>query len=208
MRLFLITIIFFNSILFSNESIKNIIKNIYKEAFPSIEIESITLKKFSNKDINEIKIIDKRLINPKKVFGTVVVNKNIYLKYEISAFIYVVKTTKTLKRNEQINISNAKVIKMKLKNLVSFPINPNLIGELSIKNYTPKNKIIYDYNVRKEILVKRGSIIKVISKSNDIEVLCKGKALIEGGMGETINIEINKIKRTGKVIGRQLVEME
>jgi flagella basal body P-ring formation protein FlgA len=206
MKILLILLLITN--LFSFEKVENLIKQKYKETFPSIEIKNIKITNFSNKEIKNINSIDTRLLNPKKVNGTIIINKNIYLRYQIEAFIYVVKTTKTLKRNSNITLSNTKVAKIKLLNLVSFPIKPTNIGELSVKNYTPKDKILYDYNVRKEILIKRGEIVKVVSKNPEIEVTFQAKALNDGGKGETINIEINKAKRSGKVIGKQLVEME
>ena len=201
LTLFLITNLFANKI-------TDLITQKYKETYPSIEIKNIKLTNFSNKKITKINSINTRLINTKKTTGTIIVNKDIYLRYKIDAFIYVVKTKKSIKRNSPITLSNSKVAKIKFFNLFSYPMSPLDIGKLSVRNYTPKDKIIYDYNTRKEILVKRGDMINVISKNSEIELTFRAKALNDGSKGEMISIEINNAKRKAKVIANNLVEIQ
>lgn len=203
--LFITTLVADNS---DNKEIKNIIIKQYKKTFPAMEIEKITLKNFSNRKITHINSIDTRFLNTKKTDGTIIVNKHTYLRYKIYAYIYVVKSTKVLKRNENITMNNVRVAKIKFFSLVTLPIKPSDIGNISVRNYTPKGKIIYEYNTRKGVLVTRGDVVQVVSKNSNIDVSFQAKALNDGGKGETINIDINGMKQRGKVIGKDLLEME
>ena len=166
--------------------IEDNISKIYKETYPNIKIENITIK---NNNFKKITNIDTSHINPKKTSGTIKVN-NSYIFYKINAKIKVLKSTQIINKNEAINNSNSILKWIKFKNFYAYPLThyTNKIAKM----YIPRGKIIYEYMLQEKNLITKGQTINIISKSGGIEIIFKAIAMQNGKSGDKIKVKKDK----------------
>jgi flagella basal body P-ring formation protein FlgA len=179
-------ILFFLPIFLFGGVIENNISKVYKETYPTITIEHITIKNYKNQ---KIKYIDTSNINPKRKSGTIKIN-NSFVFYTIDANIKVLKSIQIINKNDPITPHNAKLTTIKFKNFYAYPMTyyPKKIA----KQYIPTNKIIYKYMLKDKSAIKKGQIIEVISKSGGIEVTFREIDMQNGKIGDTIKVKKDK----------------
>ena len=177
--------LFFPFLLFAGV-IENNISQIYKQTYPNIKINNITIKNYHNE---KIKNIDTSNINPKKTAGTIKIN-NHYIFYKIDAKIQVLKSTQIINKNESIDSSNSTLKWIQFKNFYAYPLTSytNKVAKM----YIPKNKIIYEYMLKEKNIISRGQIINIISKSGGIEITFQATAMQNGKSGDKIKVRKDK----------------
>jgi len=182
--------------------IENNISQIYKNRFNTIKIKNITIKNYKNQ---KIYTIDTSNINPKRINGTIKINKHSFIFYTIDATIKVLKSIQILKKNDKLTPENTKLEVINFKNFYSYPIT-NYTNK-SAKMYIPQNKIIYQYMIQTPYLVHINENIKIISKSGDIELILDGIAMQNGRKNDFIKVRIGKKIYKVKIIDKGLAKL-
>jgi len=173
--------------------IENNITSVYKQAFPTIQIDKVILKYYGKKP-TKIDFINTLSINPKNPRGIVKLNNYKFVYYKLLAKIKVLKSTKIINKNDLVDNTNSKIVQIPLKNLYKIPLT-KIPKNSSAKFYIPKDKIIYDYMIAVPNAVQRNSQITVISENGGISISFSATALQNGKAGETIKVrdDNNKI---------------
>jgi flagella basal body P-ring formation protein FlgA len=163
------------------------ITEVYKQTYKDIKIENLSLQYYGKK-IKDIKFIDTSNINPKQAQGMVKINNLRFVYFKLTAKIKALKSKKVINRGEKVDKKNAVVSWIPLKYLYKIPLKD--IPKNSVaKMYIPNNHLIYQYMLTTPYLVKRGSIIKVISESGGIEITFQGIAMQNGEEGDFIKVK-------------------
>ena len=177
--------IFFLFPLFLFADIKKEIINFYKQYYPQIEIENITIRPAPPEKYHSLKF----LLSSKRNFGNIKIdNKYYYVK--IKAKIPVCIATEIIKTNQDIS-NRCKTQKISFKNFYSkplFKITPDIVASKIIS----KNSIINESNIKKKPDVFKNSSVSVIIQSKNITISSTAKALEDGYRGDEIKILINK----------------
>ena len=193
-------IIFFPFLLFA--SVKEEIIKFYKSHYPTIEIEKIS----SNKPFpKHYKKIDFKLANYKLPSSTLIIDGKYYF-YKIKAKIKVFRAQNVIHVNEAIKPSVVQKF-IQFKSFYSKPltkINDDLIASKIIS----KNSVINESNTRIRPLILKGENVKVVVKSNNIEMYSNAIALQDGNIGDIITIEMNKKRFKAKIIGKNTVSIK
>ena len=176
-------ILFFPFFLYAD--IKKEITNFYKQYYPAIEIEEITIRPALPKRYKKIKF----LLSPKRGFGNIKID-NRYYYVKIKAKIPVCISTQIIKTNQEI-INKCKIKKTVFKNFYSKPIT-NITHNLVASKIISKNSIINESNTKKKPDVFKNSSVSVIIQSKNITISSTAKALEDGYRGDEIKILINK----------------
>ena len=159
---------------------------IYKKAYPTLQINKITLK---NDIPTNITSINTSNINIKKSSGVIRVN-NKYLFYDIDGDISVLKTTSSINKGAILSASNITLSTIKFKNFYDTPLTS--VHNKSSKFYIPQGKIIYNYMLTSPNLVLRNSPITIVSNSGEIEITFQAIALQNGRCGDSIRVKKDK----------------
>jgi len=183
-------------------SVKEEIIKFYKSHYPTIEIEKIT----SNKPFpKHYKKIDFKLANYKLPSSTLIIDGKYYF-YTINAKIKVFVARKVIRVNETIK-PNVIEKSINFRSFYSKPLT-HIPNNLIASKIISKNGIINESNTRIKPLILKDENIKVIIKSNNIEIYSTAKALQDGNIGDIIRIEINNKIFKAKVVDEGIVNIE
>ena len=195
-----ILIFFIPFLLFA--SVKEEIIKFYKSHYPTIEIEKI----ISNKPFpKHYKKIDFKLVNCKLPSSTLIIDGKYYF-YKIKATIKVFIARKVIRVNETIK-PNVIEKSVNFKSFYSKPLT-YISEDLIASKIISKNSIINESNTRIKPLILKDENVKVIIKSNNIEIYSTAKALQDGNIGDIIKIEINNKIFKAKVVDAGVVNIE
>lgn len=187
--------------------------NYYKEKYRDIEIKNITVTPMSYATImpeDFVVNIQKNSYLSKKGILSIKTpqNKKIFLNYEIDAEIGLFVSSKQIKKDEEISLSNSSKKKVKLEKLKDSPVRDIETNSYQSKHYIAENVILTTRDIQALILVKRNSSVSVSVTDKNMVISSEAKALENGVLNEIIEIQkSNKVKLKAKVIGKNMVEI-
>ncbi len=185
----------------------------YKENYKNIEIKNITVTPMGNTIVmpeDFVVNIQKNSYLSKKGILSIKTpeNKKIFLNYIVDAEIELFLSSKEIKKDEEISLSNSSKKKVTLEKLKDTPVQDAGIGSYQAKHYIVENMILTTRDVGALVLVKRNSSVSVSVSDENMVISSEAKALDDGVLNEIIEIEkSNKVKLKAKVIGKNMVEI-
>ena len=198
--------------------IKNFIKDKYTEIYKNLHIENIEIKSNSYVDlkgffIDKLEISHNRLnydhgslrVSLKNNLGN---QKSIYLKYKITAYIFSLKATANISKDELISKNtNIKLLKTDFKD------HKKALVSLEENTYYARHKIhkgalLYQRYLKKKPLVKKNDVLIVVFRSDFVRANRSAIALSDGYKNDIISIKIDDKKRKAKVISKNKVEIQ
>ena len=107
----------------------------------------------------------------------------------------VLVASSTIPYNSEINSKNTVLERREISRYLDKTISDNSKGFVSCRNYS-KGSIILSDSIKQKALVLKDSYVDIIFLSNNgLKITLQGKALKEGGMGDTILVRSNKYNK-------------
>lgn len=207
---------YINFIIKNNVDVSKInlaLSDYYKEIYKDIDIKNITVTPMSY----TINIPDDFIVNIQKDSylskkGILSIktpeNKKIFLNYIVDAEISLFLSSKHIKKDEEISLSNSYKKKVKLEKLKDTPIQDIGINSYQAKHHMIEDMILTIRDIQILILVKKNSSVSVSINDGNMVISSQAKALNDGALNDIIEIEkSDKVKLKAKVIGKNMVEI-
>lgn len=185
----------------------------YKKKYKDIEIKSITVTPMSyTTTLPEdfvVNIQDGSYLSKKGILSIKTPeNKKIFLNYTIDAEISLFLSSKQIRKDEEISLSNSSIKKIKLEKLKDTPVQNIETSSFQAKHYIAENMILTARDIQALILVKRNSFVSVSVNDRNMVISTEAKALDNGKLNDIINIQkSDKVKLKAKVVGKNMVEI-
>ncbi|MDD5156966.1 flagellar basal body P-ring formation chaperone FlgA [Sulfurimonas sp.] len=190
-----------------------VLSDYYKEKYRDINIKEITITPMSytvaipegfTVNIQKDSYLSKKGILSIKTLE----NKKIFLNYIIDAEISLFLSSKQIKKDDEISLSNSSRKKVKLEKLKDTPVQNIGTSSYQAKHYITENMILTTRDIRTLVLVKRNSSVSVSINDENMVISSEAKALEDGALNDTIDIQkSDKVKLKAKVIGKNMVEI-
>ncbi|QOY53627.1 flagellar basal body P-ring formation protein FlgA [Candidatus Sulfurimonas marisnigri] len=136
-------------------------------------------------------------------------NKKIFFNYNITATLSVYKTRKKMKKDAQLSAINVNKKRVVLDKFVDKPIQNVTKGKYQSKRHISKNKILTIRDVEAFNVVKRGSLINISLRSDNMSINFSAKALQEGKINDIIRVQKSNGKKIKvRIIGKNRAEMQ
>ena len=194
--------------------IKHYLKERYREIYPDIQIEKISVAPRSFRRSLPKHYIVK--LNKKfylKRDGTLYIkteeNKKIFFDYKIRAKLKVLSTKEELKRGDELSNLNIKKSTITLNKFRAMPLLKLKKSSYEAKRKLKRDTILTVRDVMGLKLIKRGESISITLKDKNIDISFIGKADRGGRYGETIRITTASGKKVNAIVtGRKRAEIE
>ena len=203
---------FTHEIAFDRKRFKAFLTKVYTNHYKDIDIKDITIHSRGHlKTIPQnyrFKIKSNAHLKDHGILSIKSNKKEFYFDYKIVAFVGVYKAKEKIKRKTELSALNVKKTKLKLTRFLATPLYLTKEKRFEAKHNIKKGAIITQHDVILQRLVRRGSIIKVTLKENNLAISFEAKALSDAIYGDTIKVKQpnNRIIQV-KVVGKNQAEV-
>ena len=187
---------------FDTEPLKSLIIKEYNDFYNNMSIKKIKIKPngyFDQKDMVLEKIIFSKnnLLRHKGSFSAYFTNqkrkKKVFFKFEIDAFVDVLKTTKDIKKNSILNYFNTTKQTIHFDKFSSKPLSK--LDSVQLKRYIKKNKIISENMVKNIPAIIKNQKVRAIFIDGAVNITIFATAMQDGDLGDKITIKTDDGKK-------------
>jgi len=196
-------------------SIKERVKKIYKNRYPTISVKRVILRSFSHKnfDENEIEKIEIAPSSLKRYKGFVKVylknGKRVVFSYEIDAFLDVLKAVNDIKKDTVLTPFLFSREKVKFRYFYAEPVTKNHFFKTKAVRFIKEGEILTKNMIKRKGAVQKGDILRAFLREEGITLSFDVISLQDGAKGEIIRVkqENGKIFKA-QVISNKIVEIK
>ncbi|MDR1451703.1 MAG: flagellar basal body P-ring formation chaperone FlgA [Helicobacteraceae bacterium] len=212
-------ITFHNFADFDPKPIIDALTNRFIEAYPTIEIDDITIKPASFIDANNLQIaqVDVSQNALKRNKGSFAVwfgsenakVKRAFFTFEIDATIRALQASKQIARGTIIAENNCDETIMAFEAISAKPIDRSLLGKVAAKSRLNKGDIITDRSIAIIPDVRKNSQITIELIKNGVKISFIGSVEKDADIGELVNVR-DREKRvfTARIISKDIARIE
>ncbi len=170
------------------------LKKLYKSRYKQIEIKSVEVRPRGYLETlpkeYAVSIQAKNHLKNSGILSIKTPNKKqLFFDYKIDATLDVYKTRKKIKRNTELSRINCVKKSIILEKFRAMPIQELVQGRLQSKTHLKMDSILTLRDARELVLVKRGSIVNVLLRSDNVDISFSGEALRDATYGEIIKVK-------------------
>ena len=166
----------------------------FQAKYPDMEIKDISVT--PKNDINylperyQIVINDSELQKSNGLFYIDDSDGNrIHFKFNIEAYIEIVKSSTNIQKGEALTSSNTIVQKMKFERFRGDYLSVQDLNDVVAKGYIPKDRELFNRNIEKNSVVLKGQMLKGFIRDGNVYMETEVKALQNGGFNDSIQVE-------------------
>ncbi len=189
---------------------KSLLKKIFKKRYPDMEIKSLKLSPTSPFDkegytLKKIELNSAALRNYKGTLKAIYKSKDKkkihYFRYELDAYIYLLKSTQDLKNADTLKENDYKMEKVKFRRLPLHVITKDLDCSYKVKGYIKKDTILTYNHLKAKKDLEKNSHIKAILQDGALILEMDAKLLKDANIGEIVKIRTT----SGKVFKAKIL---
>jgi flagella basal body P-ring formation protein FlgA len=189
---------------FNIEPLKSEIRKKYINFYENISIKEIKIKpngyfNQQNMTLEEIIFSKNNLLKNKGSFSAYFKNqkrkKKVFFKFEIDAFIKVLKTTKDIKKNSILNHFNTTSQTIHFIRFSSKPLSLSKRDLVQLKRYIKKDKIILANMVKNIPAIMKNQKVKAVFTDGAVSITIFATATQDGDIGDKITIKTDDGKK-------------
>ncbi len=113
----------------------------------------------------------------------------IHFKFNIEAYIEIVKSSTNIQKGEALTSSNTVVQKMKFERFRGDYLSVQDLNDIVAKGYIPKDRELFNRNIEKNSVVLKGQMLKGFIRDGNVYMETEVKALQNGGFNDSIQVE-------------------
>jgi len=194
-------------------SFKESIQRYYKERYPEIVIEEITIKplKYLTKLPKEYTLSFKKrayLTNQSLFFLKTLDNKKIFFKYTLLAKTPIYIAKKNIAKGEEISHVNTEKKSIILHKFRAMPLVRLQKGSYEAKHRIKRGSLLTQRDITQLYLVKRGAEITVRLHNEGISIIFYAEALKSGHINDTISVSYKNKKIPVRITGKNRAEVK
>ncbi len=195
--------------------LQNFIKEKYKDSYPTLRIEAVSLKptgRGKNEDLKPECSVRLPKNSLRKKSGTFVMKceKNrYYFHYRVYGTILVYKANHQIKKDKIIDSNSVYTEYMPFERFYAPPLSNFTKGIYMAKLNIAADKILTSANTQPLPAVLKGSLVRCFYKVDSITIEFEARALQNGNVGDRIIVKKNSGKTLrGLVVGNGRVELK
>ena len=189
---------------------KSLLKKIFKEKYPNIEIKSVKLSPTSPFDkegytLEKIELNSAALRSHKGTLKAIYKRngkkKIHYFRYELDGYIYLLKSTQDLKNGDTLKDNQYKMQRVKFQRLPLHVITKDLDCSYKVKGYIKKDTILTYNHLKAKKDLEKNSHIKAILQDGALILEMDAKLLKDANTGDIVKIRTT----SGKVFKAKIL---
>jgi flagella basal body P-ring formation protein FlgA len=192
---------------------KESIQSYYKERYPGIVVEEITIKplKYLTKLPKEYTLFFKKrayLTNQSLFFLKTLDNKKIFFNYTLLAKTPIYFAKKNIAKGEEISHVNTEKKSIILHKFRAMPLVTLQKGRYEAKHQIKRGSLLTQRDMTQLYLVKRGTEITVTLHNEGISIIFYAEALKSGHINDTIPVRYKNKKIPVRITGKNRAEVK